>query len=126
MEKMKSIDEDFIDRFLERCVYRRMASYADKEAMAALDSDGDGFIDAAEMHKLLLVADDLGDDQKLMCAEELIPSFHKPPKRKKSTTGCRKKLKTSYCLETTKRRSRCLSRRFNNVPRTRRTLSISS
>ena len=36
MEKMKSIDEDFIDRFLERCVYRRMASYADKEAMAAL------------------------------------------------------------------------------------------
>ena len=49
-----------------------------------------------------------------------------PPKRKKNTTGCRKKLKTSYCLETTKRRSPCLSRRFNNVPRTRRTLSISS
>ena len=37
MEKMKSIDEYFIDQFLERCVYRRMASYADKEAMAALD-----------------------------------------------------------------------------------------
>ena len=34
---MKSIDEYFIDQFLERCVYRRMASYADKEAMAALD-----------------------------------------------------------------------------------------
>ena len=33
MEKMAGIDADVIEHFLGRCVYRKMASYADADAM---------------------------------------------------------------------------------------------
>ena len=39
MEKMAGIDADVIEHFLGRCVYRKMASYADADAMTALHAE---------------------------------------------------------------------------------------